>query len=223
MIRLSPVLMPIVQPLVQGLTSTPVPADTTAKPDLLANLRICLHTVAGAEGFVRRLDAQFARLQTDPSLDLEPLFAMELKTLVDPLAGIFLFVDDESEVLTAVSRLFRSSLGLSEEQVRLAFNGAEALKVFDEIGPVVSAVISDIDMPLLGGIQLYRELRGRDFRGPVVLLSGMDHDEELGPILAADPLTAFLPKPFGMAELCEVIRSRLQTDRERDQSEAPGR
>lgn len=211
MIRLSPVLMPIVQPLVQSLTSTPVPADTMAKPDLLANLRICLHGVAGSEGFVGRLDAEFRRLQTNPSLDLEPLFAMELKTLVNPLAGIFLFVDDEPMVRTAYSRFLRSSLNLSPDQVRMAENGTAALAVFAEVGHIVSAVVTDVEMPPgMDGFELYRELRGRGYQGPIIISSGNQQKEKEAPALfAGDPQAAFFMKPPDMTEMATRIRELL--------------
>lgn len=53
--------------------------------------------------------------------------------------------------------------------------GMDALEVLSE-NPGIQVVVSDLHMPLMDGVQLFAELRGRGFRQPFVLLTGCDPD-----------------------------------------------
>ena len=71
-----------------------------------------------------------------------------------------------------------------------AENGIEALEMLagtDDVG----LIVSDMNMPLLSGLELYRELREQGITTPFVLLTGDDPE----PLLAQEPgLVACLPK-----------------------------
>jgi CheY-like chemotaxis protein len=56
-------------------------------------------------------------------------------------------------------------------QVVLAENGVEAL---ERLTPAIELVVSDLNMPMVSGIELFRELRGQGVTVPFVLLSGDD-------------------------------------------------
>jgi two-component system nitrate/nitrite response regulator NarL len=79
--------------------------------------------------------------------------------------------------------LFRKGLAeLLEQQgaisvAAIAGNGDEALKLLAETQPDV--VICDLNMPPQGGLALLRRMRADDWRGPVLILTVSDAEEDL--------------------------------------------
>ena len=79
--------------------------------------------------------------------------------------------------------LFRKGLAeLLEQQgaikvAAIAGNGDEALKLLPEARPDV--IIVDLNMPPQGGLALLRRIRADDWRGPVLILTVSDAEEDL--------------------------------------------
>jgi len=88
--------------------------------------------------------------------------------------------------------------------VLLAVNGAEFLKKITEVK--VDLIVSDINMPVFDGIELYKKTRA--FPGyaavPYILWSGIEIEK--GALLATkDPKLRFLKKPFSLGALQTVM------------------
>lgn len=79
---------------------------------------------------------------------------------------------------------------------RLAENGVEAMEMLAG-GDSFGLVISDLNMPLVSGIDLFRELRSQGIGLPFILLTGDDPD---GPRAQEPELDACLLKDFGLEE-----------------------
>jgi CheY-like chemotaxis protein len=111
-----------------------------------------------------------------------------------------LIVEDELAAAEAVGYL----LQLNGFQVEAAGNGQEALRSLERSRP--DLVLSDIMMPLMDGLELAREIRGRaDLRDlPIVLMSAA-HDMLKG----ETPATAVLPKPLDFSGLLATLRRLL--------------
>lgn len=77
-----------------------------------------------------------------------------------------LFVDDEPEVTRTLQDYLaaRNSPGF---HIRTALNGAEGLRVIDEKRP--DLVVMDVKMPVMNGIEFYREIRRRGLEIPVIV------------------------------------------------------
>jgi len=75
-----------------------------------------------------------------------------IRSLPDPSAATILVVDDEEGMLD-VYEAFLSQVGT----VEIAVNGLEALGKISK-NPSFSAIVTDVDMPVLDGIELYREV-----------------------------------------------------------------
>lgn len=106
-----------------------------------------------------------------------------------------LVVDDEPMVRSSTARILRRQ-GVVVETAETA---EEALKLMGAAR--FDAVLSDLVMPGMGGIELLRVLRERWPRLPVLLMSGYSEY----PLRADDPLTGFLPKPFVPDDLLERL------------------
>jgi len=104
--------------------------------------------------------------------------------------------------------------------VREARHGADALRVADELSgeqPVdarhvcpVDLVVSDLVMPVLGGVALAARLRERWPTLPVLFVSGYTDGEQVGADPAmGDAATRLLDKPFSAEGLCAAVREML--------------
>jgi EAL domain-containing protein (putative c-di-GMP-specific phosphodiesterase class I) len=94
--------------------------------------------------------------------------------------------------------------------VLTAANGREAISLLDE-GPV-DAIVTDIAMPEMTGIQLLRAIRSRDADVPVVLVTG---SPDLESAMQAVKLGAllYLTKPIDMEELKRVMARAVRLGR----------
>ncbi len=114
-----------------------------------------------------------------------------------------LVVDDEPNVRSALQR----ALGLERYEVSLAEDGQQAL---DQLADgVVDAIILDVSMPKVDGLEVCRRLRAAGDRTPVLLLTARDaiDDRVDGLDAGADD---YLVKPFALRELNARLRALLR-------------
>jgi two-component system response regulator MprA len=114
-----------------------------------------------------------------------------------------LVVDDEPAVRTALERALR----LEAYEVELAADGREALDRLSA-GPL-DAVVLDVAMPHVDGLEVCRRLRGAGDRTPVLMLTARDavDDRVAGLDAGADD---YLVKPFALRELKARLRALLR-------------
>jgi CheY-like chemotaxis protein len=117
-----------------------------------------------------------------------------------PRSGMkVLVVDDEPEVRAAVSEF----LAFNDMEVLEAANGLEALLQVKRERP--DAVVLDLRMPRLGGIDALKRIRTLDPSIAVVVVTG-DIDEDVHRQAMALGARAVLTKPVQLPELVEVLR-----------------
>ena len=114
-----------------------------------------------------------------------------------------LVVDDEPPVREALSRALR----LEGYDVEVAEDGAEALDAIASTPP--DAVVLDVLMPRLDGLQTTRQLRSSGDRTPVLMLTAREGvaDRVAGLDAGADD---YLVKPFALEELLARLRALLR-------------
>lgn len=117
-----------------------------------------------------------------------------------------LVVDDDPLAAAMVAAVLEA-LGHTVLQAENAIEAAEQLNVHSDI----ALVVSDMNMPMVSGIDLFRELRAQGNLLPFILLTG-DAPEGL---LAQEPrLDACLTKDFSLDEaLPQVIAQVLAQQR----------
>jgi two-component system response regulator MprA len=123
-----------------------------------------------------------------------------------------LVVDDEPAVRRALERALR----LDRYDVELAGDGEEALDALANSPP--DAVILDIGMPKLDGLEVCRRMRQAGDRTPILMLTARDaiDDRVEGLDVGADD---YLVKPFALRELQARLRALLRRSGEGDDGE----
>ncbi|WP_291272525.1 PAS domain S-box protein [Geothrix sp.] len=120
-------------------------------------------------------------------------------------SGTVLVVDDEDGVRTVAEALLRS-MGF---EVILAKDGMEALERFRSAAGAIRAVLLDLTMPHMGGVETFRELRRIDPGCRVVLTSGYNEQEAIQDFLGKG-LVAFVQKPFQSTSLAQAMKKALE-------------
>ena len=118
-----------------------------------------------------------------------------------------LLIDDEELVLEELSETFE----FEGFDVATAASGEEALRIPDIDG--IDVVVSDLKMPGMNGIELFRTFRNRpDFDASMILLSGHGAQEERDQALELG-VYACLSKPIDVVELVAVVVSTFEVGR----------
>ncbi len=114
---------------------------------------------------------------------------------------VVLVVDDESGIRKLVAALLAGQGFKALE----AANGLEALNLYGSYWSDLSLVITDVQMPVMDGLEAVSRMRTISPDVPVILMTGAAGD--LG-----QKLTGWQPlrKPFKPAELLERVRSVLK-------------
>jgi len=115
-----------------------------------------------------------------------------------------LLVDDQQHVRESCREVLES-LGYA---VLEAADGIEALDVYASHGESIAAVVSDIVMPRLTGVELATRIKQYNPAMPVVLVSGYDKDAALNQ-QARLLVDQVLAKPFSVASISHVLHQLL--------------
>jgi two-component system cell cycle sensor histidine kinase/response regulator CckA len=121
-----------------------------------------------------------------------------------PSSGRIVLVEDQDAVRQMTARMLAAD-GFEVAQARSA---EEAYRFLTD-GRDVALVLTDVEMPGIGGGALARSLERDDRRIPVLFMSGYTNDALL--LRGALPLNAsFLPKPFTLESLRLAVRRAIE-------------
>src|SRR5581483_10131109 len=98
-----------------------------------------------------------------------------------PAKARVLLVDDHALLRTGVANIINQEHDL--EVVAEAENGADAVAAFDRFRPDVTLL--DLRMPVMEGVEAVRQIRARDPRARVIVLTTYDTDDEIARALKA--------------------------------------
>ncbi|MCP1200281.1 PAS-domain containing protein [Notoacmeibacter sp. MSK16QG-6] len=130
-----------------------------------------------------------------------------------PLTGkLLLLVDDEE----AVRHVLRRDLVAAGAHVIEASNGVEALDLLESV-PGIASVVSDVSMPVMGGLALAVAIRRNWPNLPVALLSGYGAEAMDGALPEGVPLMHKPVDAAGIAATLAIAAARVDEMRIADQ------
>jgi DNA-binding response OmpR family regulator len=110
-----------------------------------------------------------------------------------------LFVDDDRQTVEAIQKKLNSKFGTAY----FAYDGQEGLELFNKYKPDI--IISDIEMPLLNGIELLKYVKKAATNTLFFIISGYTQES-----VDAKDADAFFVKPFYTKEVFAKITSIYQ-------------
>ena len=119
----------------------------------------------------------------------------------EPLAATVLVVDDDEVMRDLLSRM----LGRAGYAVETAADGRKALESFHE--HAIDAVVTDMSMPKMDGIELTRALLNERPELPIIAVTGVD--ESYLRVAMAAGAKAGMQKPIRAGELAQTMRRLL--------------
>lgn len=124
-----------------------------------------------------------------------------------------LVVEDNESCATTLDLALSSVRGIKVIWARTA---PEALLLLNEAHPEVRAVVTDLNMPRMSGLELIESIRrdARHSRLPIIVVSG-DTDPRAPERARAVGANAYLPKPFSPARLRQKLEQLLNANQTR--------
>lgn len=110
-----------------------------------------------------------------------------------------LFVEDEEDLIEIIS----DTLDKLDSNYLTAKNGEEALKLVED-NPDLSMIITDINMPVMNGLEMIEELKAKNINLPIIVMSAhteleyINKAKELG-------VNDYLLKPFDFIKFINLI------------------
>ncbi|MDQ6986297.1 MAG: PAS domain S-box protein [Mariprofundaceae bacterium] len=118
-----------------------------------------------------------------------------------------LLADDEPVVRDTLSEM----LSLDGFHVDVASDGAEAVRLFSAQPEAYDAVILDVVMPVMGGMQAALKIRELDPDMPIIFATGYDREHVLSGVGDMQHIAA-LSKPLHAHRLRQILRKWLQPE-----------
>jgi two-component system cell cycle sensor histidine kinase/response regulator CckA len=144
-----------------------------------------------------------------PALSTPVLELMDQDTpdLIQGKGEIILVVEDNLAARAALV----DSLKALNYQVLAAQNGEAALTILKDRRDEVDLMVSDVVMPVMGGIPLLQAMQERGLDVKVILLTGHAFEQELNgtPMSECPLLSSWLSKPIQIEELARTIAQAL--------------
>ncbi len=119
-------------------------------------------------------------------------------------SGTILLVDDE-QVLRDMASTLLEAMGFA---TLTAEDGEMALEIYREHGCDIDAILLDLTMPKMGGIETYHELRKSNATLPIIICSGYSA-ESVDDAIAHDPHACFVQKPYNPLALRSALTGMM--------------
>lgn len=127
-----------------------------------------------------------------------------------------MLVEDEELILQGVRNIIDWE-SLSAQVVHMAHNGREALEMWER--EPADIVVTDVEMPVMNGLSLLKELRARDQRARFVILTGYDEFEYARKAIKLD-VEDYILKPIDEEKLEQVVKRAVEKLDEMDRGNA---
>jgi len=115
-----------------------------------------------------------------------------------------LYVEDEADLRNVTSQILKN---FTKKQF-LAENGQEGLDIFTENEKEIDLIITDINMPIMNGLDMIKEIKKINFNIPVIVATAFSNKEYL--LEAIDiGVDKYVLKPIDVSKLLQVMSQSL--------------
>jgi len=128
----------------------------------------------------------------------------ELVAIAPAVKSSVLLVDDHALLRTGVANIINQEPDL--QVIAEAGNGVDGVAAFEQYHPDVTLI--DLRMPVMEGVEAVRQIRERDPRARVIVLTTYDTDDEISRALKAGA-KAYVLKDIAAEQLVACIRDVL--------------
>jgi two-component system, cell cycle sensor histidine kinase and response regulator CckA len=140
----------------------------------------------------------------------------DLQEAAEDGAETILLVEDNAPAREATTAL----LEMLGYRVLCAADGREGLDLFTRHRETIQLILSDLVMPEMGGVELYRQIQSQNPALNLIIMSGYSFDDE-GHQFFEHERVEWLQKPFTIKQLTETVRRVLgEAKRESEELEA---
>lgn len=115
-----------------------------------------------------------------------------------------LFVDDEDINLFVLSRRFEDDF-----DVLTSSSALEAIELIKEKDGKIDALISDVKMPEMTGLEMIEKVRDILQETPCFLLTGYDNHDSIERAIEEKKIVKIFKKPFNYNEIREGLNAHL--------------
>ncbi len=115
-------------------------------------------------------------------------------------SGTILLAEDEEQV-KLIAKTMLTILGFT---VIEASNGKEALELYHNNAADITLVVTDIGMPVMGGYELFRELKKLNPELPIIISSGFG-EADVTSRIPIDEIAGLINKPYSFDQLRKVL------------------
>lgn len=121
----------------------------------------------------------------------------------DGFAGTVLIVDDSAALREFVAFILRNA----GYDIVMAENGKDALNKLNGHDEKIDIVLTDLNMPVMNGIEFVKQLRGTSVYGaiPVVLMTSEPHESKKKEAKQAG-VSEYIYKPFSSRQLRDTVK-----------------
>ncbi|WP_081881147.1 hybrid sensor histidine kinase/response regulator [Ghiorsea bivora] len=120
------------------------------------------------------------------------------------LGEMILLVDDDVTLLKSQKHAL-TALGY---EVLEAKHGKQAVQLFEQYQSQISLVVTDVTMPVMGGVRAVQKMRAIQGDLRVIFVTGYDKDNTLDELPSMDE--CILEKPYTMDKLNKMIQQQLR-------------
>jgi len=111
-----------------------------------------------------------------------------------------LYVEDEESIREEMIEILK----LDYDDILVAKNGAQAVDIYKQVHPDI--VISDIQMPVMDGIKMSKEILSLDAHAKIILITAFNEQSYLEETQALG-VKSYLKKPVNIDTLFEKIEA----------------
>jgi CheY-like chemotaxis protein len=126
------------------------------------------------------------------------------KQMLDRAVRIKIMVVDDDDIAHVMQKALETEGGF---EVDAFTDPKQALEQFKAHAHAYQAVLSDIRMPYIDGLELAKEIRNLNQNVSILLMSALEMDrQDFASKLRAARIDGFVEKPISMKKLVELIR-----------------